>query len=52
VRQGEPAPSAGVDAMRADGYRVVFDVETRPGDEDRYQDHLNNNAPVRMFNEL
>jgi acyl-CoA thioesterase FadM len=38
--------------MRADGYRVVFDVETRPGDEDRYQDHLNNNAPVRMFNEL
>jgi acyl-CoA thioesterase FadM len=30
----------------------LFDVEPRPGDEDRYQDHLNNNAPVRMFNEL
>lgn len=52
VRQGEPAPSKGVDTLRAEGYRVVLDVETRPGDEDLYQDHLNNNAPVRMFNEL
>ena len=34
------------------GFRVVFDVETVPEDGDRYQDHLNNGAPVRMFNEL
>ena len=52
MRQGEPEPSAGVDALRAEGFRAVFDVEPQPGDEDRYQDHLNNNAPVRMFNEL
>ncbi len=52
VRQGEPEPSAGVDALRAEGFRAMFDVEPQPGDEDRYQDHLNNNAPVRMFNEL
>jgi len=52
VRQGEPEPSAGVDALRAEGFQAVFDVEPQPGDEDRYQDHLNNNAPVRMFNEL
>lgn len=52
VRRGEPEPSAGVDALRAEGFRVIFDVEPLPGDEDRYQDHLNNSAPVRMFNEL
>ncbi len=52
VRPGEPAQSAGVDVLRAEGFRVLFDVETRPGDEDVYQDHLNNTAPVRMFNEL
>lgn len=52
VAQGEPAPSPGVDALRAEGFRVLFDVETIPGDGDRHQDHLNNRAPVRMFNEL
>ncbi|MEX2254305.1 MAG: thioesterase family protein [Acidimicrobiia bacterium] len=52
VRQGEPQPSPGVDSLRAEGFRVVFDVETVPEDGDRYQDHLNNGAPVRMFNEL
>jgi len=52
VRQGDPAPSSGVDALRADGFRVLFDVESVPEDGDRYQDHLNNGAPVRMFNEL
>jgi acyl-CoA thioesterase FadM len=52
VRQGEPAPSPGVDALRGDGYRVVFDVEPIDADRDEYQDHLNNHAAVRMFNEL
>ena len=52
VRQGEPAPSAGVDALRADGYHVLFDVEPVDADRDEYQDHLNNTAAVRMFNEL
>lgn len=52
VRQGEAEPSAGVDALRAEGFRVLFDVESMPEDADRHQDHLNNGAPVRMFNEL
>ena len=52
MRQGEAAPSAGVDALRAEGFRVLFDVESVPEDADRHQDHLNNGAPVRMFNEL
>ena len=52
VRRGEPAPSAGVDALRAAGYRVIFDLEAIDVDRDEYQDHLNNTAPVRMFNEL
>jgi acyl-CoA thioesterase FadM len=52
VKQGAPAPSTGVDVLRADGFAVLFDVETLPEDGDRYQDHLNNGAPVRMFNEL
>ena len=52
VRQGEPEPSAGVDVLRADGFAVLFDVDPLPEDADRYQDHLNNSAPVRMFNEL
>lgn len=52
VRQGEAAPSAGVDALRAEGFHVLFDVESVPEDADRHQDHLNNGAPVRMFNEL
>jgi len=52
VRQGEPAPSKGVDVLRADGFAAIFDVESVPEDADRYQDHLNNSAPVRMFNEL
>jgi acyl-CoA thioesterase FadM len=52
IVQGDPAPSAGVDALRADGYRVIFDVTPMPEDADEYQDHLNNSAAVRMFNEL
>ena len=52
VRQGAPSPSPGVDALRADGFAAVFDVEPLPEDADLYQDHLNNGAPVRMFNEL
>ena len=52
VRQGEPAPSAGVDALRADGYRVIFDVDPVDADRDTWQDHLNNGAAVRMINEL
>jgi acyl-CoA thioesterase FadM len=52
VRPGEPAPSPGVDALRADGYGTVFDVDPVDADRDRYQDHLNNAAAVRMFNEL
>ena len=52
IRQGDPEPSAGVDALRADGFRVVFDVEPVEADRDTYQDHLNNTAAVRMFNEL
>lgn len=52
VRQGDPAPSAGVDALLADGFRLCFDVEPIDEDRDEYQDHLNNTAAVRMFNEL
>jgi acyl-CoA thioesterase FadM len=52
VHRGEPAPSAGVEALRAEGFRVVFDVEPVEADRDEYQDHLNNTAAVRMFNEL
>ena len=39
-------------ALRADGYTVVFDVDPVEADRDEYQDHLNNTAAVRMFNEL
>jgi acyl-CoA thioesterase FadM len=52
VRQGDPQPSAGVDALRADGYATVFDVDPVDADRDEYQDHLNNTAAIRMFNEL
>lgn len=52
VRREAPEPSAGVDALRAAGYRSIFDVEAIEADRDEYQDHLNNTAPVRMFNEL
>ena len=52
VRQGRPDPSPGVDALLADGFRTVFDVEPVDADRDPYQDHLNNTAAVRMFNEL
>lgn len=52
VRQDEPEPSAGVDALRAEGYRSVFDVEPIESDRDIYQDHLNNTGAIRMFNEL
>jgi acyl-CoA thioesterase FadM len=52
VRQADPEPSAGVDALRAEGYRSVFDVEPIETDRDTYQEHLNNTAAIRMFNEL
>jgi len=52
VRQGEPEPSAGVEGLRAAGFHFVCDVEPIPSDADAYQDHLNNHAAVRMFNEL
>src|SRR5690242_9334317 len=52
VRQGDPEPSPGVDALLADGYRAIFDVDPVDADRDTYQDHLNNLAAVRMFNEL
>lgn len=52
VREGAPQPSAGADALRADGYRYVADVEAVDADHDEWQDHLNNTAAVRMFNDL
>ncbi|HEV2309619.1 MAG TPA: thioesterase family protein [Acidimicrobiia bacterium] len=52
VREGDAAPSAGATALHEDGYPVVFDVESLEADRDEYQDHLNNTAAVRMFNEL
>ncbi|MBM3671505.1 MAG: hypothetical protein FJW86_04910 [Actinobacteria bacterium] len=52
IVQGEPQPSAGVDALRAEGFATVFDVIPEPDDADEYQDHLNNTAAVRMFNDL
>ena len=52
VRPGEPEPSPGVTALAEDGFVAVFDVETLETDRDEYQDHLNNAAAVRMFNDL
>lgn len=52
VREGAPQPSAGSEALRADGYRYVADVEAVDADHDEWQDHLNNTAAVRMFNDL
>jgi acyl-CoA thioesterase FadM len=52
IEQGEPQPSAGVDALRAEGFRMVFDVEPIAGDQDEHQDHLSNIGVVRMFNDL
>ena len=42
---------AGADALRAEGYRFVIDVEPAPGDFDA-QGHLNNASTVRLFNDL
>jgi acyl-CoA thioesterase FadM len=52
IAPGEPKPSAGVDGLRAEGYVTVFDVAPVPEDADEYQDHLNNTAAVRMYNDL
>jgi acyl-CoA thioesterase FadM len=52
VRPGDPTPSPGVERLRADGFRAVFDVDPIDADRDQYQDHLNNTAAARMFNEL
>jgi acyl-CoA thioesterase FadM len=52
VRPGEPDASPGTAALLAEGFTVVFDVDPVEADRDEYQDHLNNSAAVRMFNEL
>jgi acyl-CoA thioesterase FadM len=52
VRRGGAEPSAGATALADDGFAVCFDVETLDGDQDEYQDHLNNAAVTRMLNEL
>lgn len=52
VHRGEPEPSAGRDALAADGFSVLFDLDPVPADADRIQAHLNNSAAVRMCNEL
>jgi acyl-CoA thioesterase FadM len=52
IAQGEPGPSAGVDALRAEGFRVLFDVEPIDADKDAHQDHVSNIGVVRMFNDL
>jgi acyl-CoA thioesterase FadM len=44
-------PSAGAEALRADGYRFVVDIVPVPADFDA-QGHLNNAATVRLFNDL
>ena len=43
--------SVGAEALRADGYRFVVDVEPDPADFDA-QGHLNNAATVRIFNDI
>ena len=43
--------ASGADALRAEGYRFVIDVEPEPIDFDG-QGHLNNAATVRLFNDL
>ena len=52
VHRGDAAASPGTHALHTDGYPVLFDVEALDTDRDEYQDHLNNAAAVRMFNEL
>jgi acyl-CoA thioesterase FadM len=52
VQRGDAAASPGADLLRSEGFRAVFDVEPVDADRDDYQDHLNNTAAVRMFNEL
>jgi acyl-CoA thioesterase FadM len=46
----ESRPS-GAEALRAEGYRFVIDVEPVPTDFDA-QGHLNNAATVRLFNDI
>ena len=52
VSQTPPPSSAVVDQLHALGYRALFVVTPIASDEDKHQDHLNNSAAVRMFNEL
>jgi len=52
VRRGDAEASPGADALRAEGFGVVFDVQPLERDRDPHQDHLNNTAAVRMFDEL
>ena len=52
VRAGEPERSEGRRVLEADSFAVCFDVDPVDADRDEYQDHLNNTAAVRMFNEL
>jgi acyl-CoA thioesterase FadM len=43
--------SRGADALRSEGYRFVIEVVPEAGDYDA-QNHLNNAATVRLFNDL
>lgn len=52
IAQGHAAPSPALDAVRAEGFRTAFDVTPIPEDADEYQDHLNNTAAVRIFNDV
>lgn len=52
ISQTPPPSSAVVDQLHALGYRALFVVTPIAGDEDKHQNHLNNSAAVRMFNEL
>ena len=47
-----PPPRPARRRLHDDGFVVGFDIEPVDADRDQYQDHLNNTAAVRMFNEL
>lgn len=52
VHRGAAPGSAGLAVLRAEGFRVCFDVDPVEADRDTFLDHLNNAAAVRMFNEV
>jgi acyl-CoA thioesterase FadM len=51
VGLSDPSDSPGAEMLRADGYRFVVPVEAAASDFDA-QEHLNNAATVRLFNDL